>query len=235
MLRNAILVALLSSLYLLIGCAATQTEKGNPLIATRVSHAPQIDGAIDAIWDHATPLVFTTDWRGRPTATATQVRALWLPDGLYLLWELQGAGLANTDHRFLVQQQRDKLYEEDCVEFFWAPNPALPNQYAEIEVGPYGHFLDLWIDQQARQYDATWSAGLQVAAQQDPSERSAVIELAITSPSLVAALVAGAQFPIGLYRLEGAQPRQYLAAFPTQTLRPNFHVPEAFGTLVLSP
>jgi hypothetical protein len=50
-----------------------------------------------------------------------------------------------------------------------------------------------------------------------------------------AALVAGAALPIGLYRMEGQDQRHYLAAFPTRTPRPNFHVPAAFGTLILDP
>lgn len=235
--QNRIVLALLILLfgYLSVGCTPTKTNFNSSLIAVRVSQAPRIDAHIDSMWANAAPLSFMSDWRGRPTATRTSVRALWMPEGLYLLWELDGAGLHNTDHHYPINQQRDKLYEEDCVELFVAPNPAMPHQYAEIEAGPYGHFLDLWIDRNANLYNGDWSAGLSVAAQQDGSNRRVVIEMAVSAPTLAAALIAGARLPIGLYRIEGTQPRQYLAAFPTQTFRPNFHVPDAFGTLVLSP
>jgi hypothetical protein len=58
---------------------------------------------------------------------------------------------------------------------------------------------------------------------------------AIESPDVIAALQPGARLPVGLFRMEGKSLRQYLAAFPTHTPKPNFHVPDAFGTLVLDP
>ena len=62
-----------------------------------------------------------------------------------------------------------------------------------------------------------------------------MIEVAIEAPDVLAALAPGVALPIGLYRMEGQNKRQYLAAFPTRTPKPSFHVPEAFGTLVLDP
>ena len=61
-----------------------------------------------------------------------------------------------------------------------------------------------------------------------------MIELAVASPEVLAALAPNAKLPLGLFRMEGKAPRQYLAAFPTRTPKPNFHVPDAFGTLVLT-
>jgi hypothetical protein len=230
------IVVLLSASCFLLGCMSTHnTFSKGQLTATRLTQSLQLDGDIDPVWMNAKPLVFSSDWRGQPTATSTRVRALWSTDALYLLWELEGAGLRNTDHAYPLDQQRNKLYDEDCVELFIAPHPLIPNQYAEIEVGPYGHYLDLWIDRKTNRYDETWSSGVKVAARQDVFGKRAQIEMVITAPALKAALTAGARLPIGLYRIEGAQPRQFLAAFPTLTSSPNFHVPEAFGTLVLIP
>ena len=76
---------------------------------------------------------------------------------------------------------------------------------------------------------------LRIGTRGDEAAHRAVIEVAIESPAVVAALQAGARLPVGLYRMEGKSPRQYLAAFPTHTPKPNFHVPEAFGTLALDP
>ena len=50
---------------------------------------------------------------------------------------------------------------------------------------------------------------------------------------IAAALRPGARLPFALYRMEGKSPRLYLAWSPTKTPKPNFHVPEAFGTLVV--
>jgi hypothetical protein len=59
--------------------------------------------------------------------------------------------------------------------------------------------------------------------------------IALTAPEIVKCLAAGARLPMGLFRMEGRSPRQYLAWSPARTSKPNFHVPEAFGALVLDP
>jgi hypothetical protein len=57
--------------------------------------------------------------------------------------------------------------------------------------------------------------------------------VALRAPEIVRALAPGARLPFALYRMEGKGPRLYLAWSPTRTDKPNFHVPAAFGTLVL--
>ncbi len=198
--------------------------------------APVIDGMIDPAWAAATPFEFSTDWAGTPTKTSTRVRVLWSPRGVYLLWELAGAGLF-TDRTRPIETERVDLYEEDCVELFLAPAHADRKRYAEIEVGPFGHWFDLFVDRTGKKVraDAAWSSGLTIGTTQDPASHTAVIEMAITAPDIVAALTPEARLPIGVYRMEGKQPRQYLAGFPTRTPKPSFHVPDAFGTLILDP
>ncbi|MEJ7602829.1 MAG: carbohydrate-binding family 9-like protein, partial [Kofleriaceae bacterium] len=204
------------------------------LHAARVTAPPTIDGVIDDAWATATPLRFATDWAGRATPIATTVRVLWSERGLYLLWELESAGLA-TDQARPVADERIDLYREDCIELFVAPDPAYRTRYFEIEVGPFGHYYDLAIDRAAKRNDAAWSGALRIGTTRDAEQRRAIIELAIEAPDLVAALQVGAKLPVGLYRMEGATRRQYLAAFPTYTPKPSFHVPAAFGSLLLDP
>ena len=55
----------------------------------------------------------------------------------------------------------------------------------------------------------------------------------LTSSEILAALRSGARLPLGLFRMEGKAPRKYLAWSPTRTRKPSFHVPDAFGVLVL--
>jgi uncharacterized protein (DUF362 family) len=196
---------------------------------------PVLDGVIDDAWAVATPLEFTTDWAGHATPTVTRVRALWSPTAVYFLWELSGTALF-TDHARPIDKERKDLYEEDCVELFLVPDPANRKRYFELELGPYGHWYDLLVDWSKKpRGDDAWSAGLHIGTTQDAAAHRAVIEVAVTSPDVVAALAPDARLPIGLYRMEGKAPRSYLAAFPTRTPKPNFHVPDAFGTLVLDP
>ncbi len=213
--------------------AADPATLPKELHAKAITAAPSIDGTIDDAWAAAPVLSFATDWSGRTTTTMTKVRALWMPTGLYLLFELEGYAKL-TDESRPIDVERVDLYEENCVELFLAPDPANRDRYFEIELGPYGHFFDVAVDRNAKpRANTEWSGKLSVGTKRDGTR--AVIEVAIEAPEILAALAGSAQLPIGLYRMEGTAPRQYLAAFPTRTPKPSFHVPSAFGTLVLDP
>lgn len=221
----------------------TAVDKGEPAVdetvpdgatkelhATKVAEAPKLDGEIDAAWANATPLAFATDWAGKSTPTTTTVRALWNDKGLYLLWELENTELI-TDRSRPIDQERVDLYEEDCIELFLSPGER--RRYFEIEVGPYGHWFDISVDRTGKKAksDTAWTSGAIIGTSRDAAKHRAVIEMAFATP----AIQANARLPIGLYRMNGKSPRQYLAAFPTRTPKPNFHVPDAFGTLVVDP
>jgi hypothetical protein len=188
----------------------------------------------DPAWSSATPIDWETDYAGNPTGIVTRVRFLYSREALYVLWQLESAGL-NVDRSRSLSQPRPKLYEEDCVELFFTPDPTRPSRYYEMEQGPFGHFWDLDIDRLTGKSDTTWSSGARIATTRDLANRAATIESAFTAPDMVKALVPGARLPIGLYRMEGTDPRAYLAWSPPRAAKPNFHVPEAFGLLVLDP
>ncbi|HVV86562.1 MAG TPA: DUF362 domain-containing protein [Kofleriaceae bacterium] len=220
--------------------AGPATGTGTELHAFHITDAdaPAIDGKADAIWDRAAPLTFATDYLGAATTSSTTVRALWTGKALYLRWDLGGAGL-HTDTSRPIAAERENLYQEDCVELFLAPDPAKPRRYAEVELGPYGHFFDLLVDRSGARAawtsEPTWSAGLTIGTSRDAAAHTATIEVAVAGPEVAAALAAGARLPVGLDRMEGVAPRRYLQAFPAHTKKPNFHDPAGFGTLVLDP
>jgi uncharacterized protein (DUF362 family) len=191
-----------------------------------------LDGrADDAVWASAPPATFDTDYAGHPTETATSARFAWSKDALYALFELKNTDL-DSDTTQPTDVDRPQLYNEDCVEFFFTPDPAVRSHYYEIELGPFGHFLDIDVDREAKTSDVAWSSGPTIATTRDPAAHTATIEARFTSPDIVRALKPGA-LPLGIFRTEGKKPRQYLAWSPPRTKSPNFHVPEAFGTLIL--
>jgi hypothetical protein len=200
--------------------------------APRATTAPIIDGQRDAAWNRAPAITFDTDYSGAHTGVRTTARLLWNEQALFALFELENAGL-NVDRSFDVARERAKLYEEDCVELFLTPDPKNRERYYEIELGPFGHFFDLEVDRVKKSSNTAWSSGLEVRTTQDASRRTALIEARFSSPDIVRALSGGARLPFALYRMEGRSPRQYLAFSPPRTKKPNFHVPEAFATLVL--
>lgn len=214
--------------------ASSESDAGATPTAVAVStNTPiVIDGAPEEAWNAARPVDFDTDWSGKKTDIPTHVRFLWSKDALYMQWLLENAGIV-ADATRPVKAEREKLYEEDCVELFLGTDPARRTRYFEVEVGPFGHFLDLAVDRVEKKSDPAWSSAPEIATSVDREGRRAVIEVALRSPDITRALVKGAHLPLALYRMEGKGKRSYLAWSPTMTERPNFHVPEAFGTLVL--
>jgi uncharacterized protein (DUF362 family) len=191
-----------------------------------------IDGKKEAAWDAIPAVSFDTDWAGATTGTPTSVRFAWSPKALTMLWEVDEAGI-NADASRPTDTERAKLYEEDCVEIFLAPDAKEPGRYYELEVGPLGHFLDVAIDRSAKKSDVAWSAEARIATQVDRDKKHVTIEVSVPAAAITKALAPGARLPLGLYRMEGRGQRKFLAWSPTRTPRPDFHVPSAFGTLVV--
>ncbi len=197
-----------------------------------------IDGVSDEpAWARAAPISWSTDFRGGVTPKTTQARFVWSKTALYALFEVSATGL-NVDASHPTNVERSRLYEEDCVELFLAPKGKYARTYEEIELGPRGHFFDVKIDRFARDAahagDVTWSSGVEVKTFVDSVAQRAVIEARIPASEIVAALVAGAEIPLGLFRMEGAMPKRlYLAWSPPKTDKPDFHVFDAFGKLII--
>jgi uncharacterized protein (DUF362 family) len=199
---------------------------------------PAMDGVIEPIWDRAPARAFDTTWMGAKTPHRSTVRLLWSARGLHVLWQLEATQLA-VDTTRATDVERAGLYQEDCVEVFVAPDPAVPRRYFEVEVGPFGHWFDIAVDRSgrpgAKKEDPAWSGALAIGIARDAAAGTATIEFTIAAPELIAALTAGAVLPLGLNRMEGKKPRQFLMAFPGRTAKPNFHAPTGFGTLTLDP
>ncbi len=194
-----------------------------------------LDGVADeTLWNNATPVSWDTDYAGNRTGVITRVRFAWSSDTLYAFIELEGAGLAVDTTRSLIEE-RIGLYKEDCVELFLAPYSDSPEHYYEIEIGPYGHWHDIEVDfSKKKRFNASWQSGVRVATTQDVDKRRATMEIAISSKELSGALVKGGSLRMGLFRMEGKSPkRKYLAWSPGMTDKPKFHLPEAFGELLL--
>jgi len=193
-----------------------------------------LDGAgSDEAYKRAAPVKWDTDWQGRPTTHPTTARFVWSPSALYALFEVDATDL-NVDASKPVNVERSKLYDEDCVELFVAPGEYAPRYY-ELELGPRGHFLDVSIERASHASHPEWSSGVEVKTTVDTAAHHAVIEARIPAAEIVHALKPGASLPLALYRMEGKSPRAYLAWSPTHTAKPDFHVFEAFGRLIIDP
>ena len=215
----------------------TPRDRGKPEAhaAALGEEAITVDGQGDEpAWARARPVVWDGDYAGTATGISTKVRLLWSKGGLHALFELSGAGL-HTDTSRPIDVERKALYQEDCAELFFTPDAAHPKHYYEVELGPFGHFFDIDVDRERGKQNTGWSSAPRIATRRDAKGRTATIEVLLGAPEIASALVAGARLPLALYRIEGLPEQRFLAWSPPRTAKPNFHVPEAFGTLVLDP
>ena len=184
-----------------------QSSGGRPVDArasASTTRRSRSTACAEAAWAAATPVTFDTDWSGAKTkATHARARALVEARALYMLWELEGAGL-DVDASRPVKTERQKLYEEDCVELFLAPDPAERARYFEVEVGPLGHFFDIAVDRKTKKSDTAWSSEPQIATKVDRAQASRDHrDRAARARRRAARSRAGARLPFGLYRMEG--------------------------------
>jgi uncharacterized protein (DUF362 family) len=186
----------------------------------------------EAAWKRASPTKWDTDYSGKETGIVTRARFLYAPGALYVLFEVEGTGL-HTDRSLPTEVPRPKLYEEDCVEIFFTPDPSHGQHYYEVEIGPFGHFFEVEVDLDTKKSNTAWSSHATIATTRDAAGRRAIIEAKLAAPEITRALTPGAELPLGLFRMEGLHPRSYLAWSPARTAKPSFHIPAAFGTLVL--
>ena len=133
------------------------------------------------------------------------------------------------------------LWEEDVFEVFLAPGEQAPRRYFELEVNPLGALFDARVDspdlrRATMRVDTAWDcAGLQTRVSGRPGRWSADLRIPF------AALCEGALPPrwrVNFYRIDrgtSGDPDEFSAWSPTLADPPDFHVPERFGMLVLSP
>ncbi len=152
----------------------SSSNKPSAHAASLGADSVKIDGrGDDAAWARAPKVTWETDYSGKKTGITTAARFLWHKTGLYVLFELSGAGL-HVDTSHPTDVERKGLYNEDCAEVFIAPDPAKPKHYYEVELGPFGHFFDIEIDRDRGKQNTAWSGALKVATTRDPRARTAV-------------------------------------------------------------
>ena len=204
------------------------------IVATNIAKEIELDSRNpDDEWQRATPVQFSADWQGKTAdpLLQTDVRALWSASNLYLRFICRYRDL------FVFEDsdpngRRDHLWDRDVAEAFLQPEPSPERYYKELEVAPNGMWIDLDISPSGL---ADLKSGLARSVHIDEGQRIWVAELAIPLESLTQNFDPQQLWRANFYRVEGrSEPRQYLSWQPTFTPKPNFHVPEAFGTLRFS-
>lgn len=208
-------------------------------VATALGAAPDRDGFPSAQeWEKAAPAVFCADWQGRnaDAQRETQVRLLWSPEAIFARFQARYRELSVFPDAS-AGGRRDHLWDRDVAEVFFQAEPANPLCYTEFEVSPNGFWIDLAIDlHPGAQRLRDLRSGLARRVRIEESQKIWIAELSIPMAALTPKFDPARNWRVNFFRVEGPrEPRFYSSWRPTHTEQPNFHVPEAFGTLRFAP
>jgi len=186
-------------------------------------------------WRDVPAVVVENDPHGRSVAAhRTEIRSRWTPAHLYFLFICPYEEL-NLKPDPVTTAETDKLWNWDVAEVFVGADFSDITHYREFELSPQGEWIDLDIHSEHlnSDHDRRWSSGFQVKARIDRSRKVWYGEMKIPLAAIDRRPArAGNELRINFYRAQGPAPRRkFLAWRPTQSN--SFHVPEAFGRLVL--
>lgn len=189
----------------------------------------------------------TSAWRSTPAiplSPSSGKQEPHLPASFRVCWTdthlLAAFRCTEENLRCTHTRRDDPLYDEDVVELFLAPDPSDPCRYFELEFSPRAVIFDATVvnptaDGSGRpQVDKTWNCpGLDVKAR--IGKKFWEVEVAVPFAGLgVPIPKPGDTWRVNAYRIDYGPPDFYLAWSPTRTPRPNYHVPNRFGTLVFA-
>jgi hypothetical protein len=179
-------------------------------------------------WETTKQVSFYSDWRGEHAdpKRETCVWLLWSPDRFFVRYECRYRSIFVYDGG---NCRRDRLWMRDVAELFLHPETDEPRRYREFEISPNGDWLDLDISPGEK---SILHCDLKSRVVINPERRIWTAEMSIPTNCLSESFDPGAVWRVNFFRIEGEDPDRFYSAWrPTYTIRPNFHVPEAFGVL----
>ena len=188
------------------------------------------------LWAKAKQLKdFAYPWENK-RSTTTSFKALHNKDWFYCLYEVQDADLK------VYVDKNDKLevVNSDRVEIFFRKDERMMPYYG-LELDPNGRVLDYQAEYH-RKFNPTWSwpAG-ELIVKASRTADGYRVEVAIQKESLKKlGLLNGNKIEAGVFRAEctslvGDQATMsWISWLMPASETPDFHIPSAFGTLVLS-
>ncbi len=197
-----------------------------------------------APWRDISAVIAANGPLGRPTpGHTTRIYSRWSGDHLYVLF------VCPYERLYLKPAppspaETNQLWNWDVAEVFVGGDFAHPRHYREYQVSPRGEFVDLDIDRDHPLPEGgwRWNSGFTVKARIDEKKRVWFGEMKIPMASINGPdgqpfrPRAGAELRVNFYRLQGppnAQGKRAGIAWQP-TGQPSYHVPEAFGHMVLT-
>jgi Carbohydrate family 9 binding domain-like len=186
------------------------------------------------IWQECQPIRIKHYWSGEPAPASrhAEARVCWSDEALHVRF-------IGAQHETLVvssdpvtDRKTLGLWDRDVCEIFLAPDPSNSSRYFEFEAAPTGEWVDLGITltPSGRETDWDFASGFTTAAILEKDQL--FVGMRIPWSEALPKPKPGDIWRVNLFRCVGPEsPDRYLAWRPTGTPEPNFHVPEAFGSL----
>jgi hypothetical protein len=186
-------------------------------------------------WANAPRVLAERGYLGEHVAGApTEIRSRWSRQNLYLLFVCPFDEL-NLKPNPNSAAETPGLWNWDVAEVFVGSDFEHIGRYKELQVSPQGEWVDLSIDREdpKAQEGVRWNSGYVVKARIDRQAKVWYGEMRIPFRAIdTRPPETGREFRMGLFRIAGPNPKKRYLWRPTgQT---SFHVPQAFGTLLLN-
>ncbi len=186
------------------------------------------------VWEHCEPVRIEHFWSGEPAPASrhAEARVCWSDEALHVRFVCEQHEPLIIAENPVTDRKTLGLWDRDVCEIFVAPDPAHPERYFEFEAAPTGEWVDLGIvvTPAGRETDWDYYSGMTTSARIDRNKLTVGIRIpwsdSIPRPEK------GETWLTNVFRCIGPEaPERYLAWRPTRTPEPNYHVPEAFGSL----
>ena len=207
----------------------------------RVTEKIVIDGILDeSDWASAKPVGdFSFPWLTEGEEEQTVVKMLWDNTFLYVAYK------CNDNHIWADHYDTNsQTFKDDCVEMFWNPNPKAGDMYNMFEINCIGNLLSVYNnlersihERESRIMVPHIAHTIQGTVNNDDDIDSGwIIEMAVRFTDYPELSKSDVPLPrdvwrVGLNRCGGKTNPQHSQWSPSQTPRPNFHVPKDFGRI----
>jgi hypothetical protein len=205
------------------------------MFAEYISTPLNTDDFENEAWQTCQPVTIAHLWSGAPAPVKrhAEARICWSDEALHVRF------LGNQHEPLIVSPEpvldRETLglWDRDVCEIYVAPDPKNSWRYYEFEAAPTGEWVDLGILLTAEGRHTDWSYSSNMTTASRVSESQVAISIKIPWSESIPKPKRGDRWLINLFRCVGPEaPDRYLAWRPTGTPEPNFHVSEAFGSLI---
>lgn len=204
------------------------------IIARYTSKPIAVDQFDHAAWQSCQPVKIEHYWSGEPAAASrhAEARLCWSDEALHVRFIGEQHEPLNVSDNPVVDRKTVGLWDRDVCEIFVAPDPANPQRYFEFEAAPTGEWVDLGIVimPSGKETDWAFDSGMTTAATLNGDKL--FVGIRIPWSESLPRPEKRSEWRVNVFRCVGPEaPERYLAWRPTRTPEPNYHVPEAFGTL----